>query len=80
MAFLPLLLALLLFADNVAMAQTTPASPVSTHLSKWALRKQDKQVCTRQAEQQNITKRNLAEFVRECMADRQGARRAAARK
>jgi hypothetical protein len=80
MAFLPLLLALLFFANNAAMAQTRPDSPVTTQLSKWALRKQDKQVCTMQAEQQNTAKRNLAEFVRKCMADRQGARRAAARK
>ena len=57
------------------MAQTTPTA--STKLSKAALRKQDKQECANQVEQQNVAKRNQAAFVRQCMADRQGARKAA---
>ena len=61
---------------GAAMAQTTPAASPPT-LSKAALRKQDKQECAKQVEQQNIAKRNQAAFVRQCMADRQGARKAA---
>jgi hypothetical protein len=39
------------------------------------LRKQDSQVCTQQAAHENVARRNLAEFVRKCMADRQAERR-----
>jgi hypothetical protein len=65
-------LALVLFTADI-MAQT--AAPASTALSRPALRRQDRQECITQAGQQNIAKRNRAEFVRKCMADRQGARR-----
>jgi len=39
------------------------------------MRKQDRDECMKQAAQQNIAKRNQAEFIRKCMADRQGERR-----
>lgn len=70
--FFAKLVALSSLVGGVAMAQTTP-----TKLSKAALRQQDKQECAKQAEQQNLAKRNQAAFVRQCMADRQGARKAA---
>jgi malonyl CoA-acyl carrier protein transacylase len=73
------LFALLFLIGGVAMAQTTPAASPPTTLSKAALRKQDKQECTKQAEQQNIARRNRAGFVRQCMSDRQGARKATAK-
>lgn len=64
-------LGLLVVAGDAAIAQTSaPAT-----MSKRALRKQDQQVCTQQAAQQNIARRNMAEFVRKCMADRQAERR-----
>jgi hypothetical protein len=60
-----------------ANAQTSPSS--SPGLTARELRKQDRQVCTAQSVQKNIARRNRAEFVRQCMADRQGERRTAAR-
>ena len=73
------LAALSFLVGGVAMAQTTPTASTPTKLSKAALRKQDRQECAKQAEQQNLARRNQAGFVRQCMADRQGARRAATR-
>ena len=67
------ILTLALFSD--AIAQT--AANRSPELSGRALRKQDRQVCTAQAMEQNVARRNRAEFLRYCMADRQGKRRAA---
>ena len=64
-------LGLLLVAGDGGMAQTGTPAP----MSKRALRHQDKQECTAQAKQQNIAERNLAEFVRKCVADRQAVRR-----
>jgi psiF repeat-containing protein len=64
-------LGLLLFAGDGGMAQTGSPAP----MSKRALRQQDSQECTAQAKQQNIARRNLAEFVRKCMADRQAERK-----
>lgn len=64
-------LGLLLVAGDVVIAQTAAPAP----MSKRALRKQDSQVCNQQAAQQNIARRNLAEFVRKCMADRQAERK-----
>ena len=64
-------LGLLLVASDAGMAQTGTPEP----MSKRALRQQDNQECTAQAKQQNIARRNLAEFVRKCMADRQAVRR-----
>ena len=59
------------------IAQTaTPAATAPTALSKRMLRKQDREICTNQSVQQHIARRNRAEFVRRCMADRQGARKA----
>jgi hypothetical protein len=80
LVFFSISLALLLLASNAAMAQTaTPASTASTALSKRALRHQDSEVCTKQAAQQNIVRRNQADFVRKCMADRQASRKATAK-
>lgn len=62
---------LLLAAGDDGMAQTGEPSL----LSKRALRKLDQQVCTQDAARHNIAHRNLAEFVRKCMADRQAERR-----
>ncbi len=64
-------LGLLLATGDGGMAQTGAPAP----LSKRALRQQDSQECNAQAKQQNIARRNLAEFVRKCMADRQAERR-----
>jgi hypothetical protein len=68
-------LALLVIAGDSAVAQTD-----LTRADRRVLRRQDDQECRRQAEHQNILRRNLAEFVRKCMAERQGERRAAERK
>jgi hypothetical protein len=64
-------LGLLIAAGDGGMAQTAEPAP----MSKRALRQQDSQECNAQAKQQNIARRNLAEFVRKCMADRQAERR-----
>ena len=64
-------LGVLLVTGDGGMAQTASPAP----MSKRALRQQDNQECTAQAKQQNIARRNLAEFVRKCMADRQAERR-----
>jgi len=81
LSFSVISVALLLFAGDVVIAQTAPsASPPSTALTKRALSHQDNQECTKQAAQQNIAKRNQADFVRKCMAARQTARKAAAKK
>ena len=73
LALFILSLGLLLIAGDPSMAQT--ASPDNAPLNSRALRKQDRDECTKQATQQNIAKRNQAEFIRKCMADRQGERR-----
>ena len=72
-----LLVALSLLVGGVATAQTTPTASTPTKLGKAALRKLDKEECAKQMGQENIAKRNQAAFVRQCMADRQGARKAA---
>jgi len=77
MRYLLVVLALVLFTADI-MAQT--AAPASQALSGPVLRRQDRQECITQARQQNIAKRNRAEFVRKCMADRQGARKAATKR
>jgi hypothetical protein len=69
-----ILVTLVILPAGVIMAQTT--APKSPALSERSLRRQDHQECTAQAGQQNIAKRNQAEFVRKCMADRRGARAA----
>jgi len=71
-----LVIALSPVAGGIAMAQTTPTASAPA-LSKSALRKQDRQECTKQARQQHIARRNQAAVIRQCMADRQGARRMA---
>jgi hypothetical protein len=68
-------LAALVFAGDAAVAQTD-----LTRADKRVLRRQDEQECLRQAEHKDILRRNLAEFVRTCMAERQGERRATGRK
>jgi hypothetical protein len=68
---------LAVLSSGVAMAQTAPTASAPAKLSKAALRKQDRQECTKQARDQHIARRNRAAFVRQCMADRQGARRTA---
>ena len=68
-------LALLVFAGDAVFAQTD-----LTRADRRVLRKQDEQECLRQAGHQDILRRNLAEFVRKCMAERQGERRAAEKK
>ena len=80
-AYFAILLALFLAIGEAVLAQTgTPTSPAAAPLSNRALRQQDGQECSKQAAQQNIAKRNQAAFVRKCMADRQAARKAAAKK
>jgi len=64
-------LAVLLATGDCGIAQTATPAP----MSKRELRKQDNQVCTQQAAHENVARRNLAEFVRKCMADRQAERR-----
>jgi len=71
-----LVIALSFLAGGIVMAQTMTASSTPATPSKSALRKQDRLECTKQARQQHIARRNQAAFVRQCMADRQGARRA----
>ena len=73
LALFTLSLGLLLIAGDPGMAQT--ASPDNAPLNSRTLRKKDREECTKQATQQNIAKRNQAEFIRKCMADRQGERR-----
>jgi hypothetical protein len=68
-------LALLVIAGDAAVAQTD-----LTRADRRVLRRQDDQECRRQAEHQNILRRNLAEFLRKCMAERQGERRTAEKK
>jgi len=68
-------LALLVIAGDAAVAQTD-----LTRADRRVLRKQDEQECRRQAGHQDILKRNLAEFVRKCMAERQGERKVAEKK
>ena len=81
LAYFAISLALLLFAGDAVTAQTaTPALPTSAPLSKRALRQQDRQECTRHVVELNIAKRNQADVIRKCMADRQAARKAAAKK
>lgn len=71
LATLMVSLGLLLAAGDGGMAQPGAPAPLSNR----ALRKQDQQDCNQLAAQQNIARRNLAEFVRKCMADRQAERR-----
>lgn len=76
--FLSILAATCLLSTSVTLAQTI--EPKSSGLSNRALHRQDRRECTEQAKQQNIARRNQAEFVRKCMADRQGVRKAEAGK
>ncbi|HZP71296.1 MAG TPA: hypothetical protein VFB29_15255 [Pseudolabrys sp.] len=68
-------LALLAFAGQAAFAQAD-----LTRADRRAMRQQDEQECLRQAAHQNILRRNRAEFVRKCMAERQGERKVKERK
>jgi hypothetical protein len=81
LASIAISLALLLFAGDAVMAQTaTPASPPSAQLSKRALAKQDRQECAKDVAALNIARRNQADVIRKCLADRQAERKAAAKK
>jgi chromatin segregation and condensation protein Rec8/ScpA/Scc1 (kleisin family) len=60
-----------------AMAQTASDTPAGNTRE---LRRQDSEECLKLASEHNVLKRNQAEFVRTCMAERQGERRAAAKK
>ena len=71
-------LGVLLVAGDAATAQTAPQYP--TPANSREMRKQDRDECTGQAMQENLAERNRAGFIRKCMANRQGARRAAAKK
>ena len=71
---LSILLAVSLLSTDVVLAQMK--EPTSPGLSKRALREQDRRECIAQATQQNIAKRNQAEFLRKCLADKQGTRKA----
>ena len=73
-----MLLALALMAGNPVMAQT--GSPDAAPLNNRAIRKQDREVCTKEAAEKNIIRRNQAEFIRTCMAEKQGERRVATKK
>lgn len=67
---------LLMITGDAVMAQTPAAtSAQSSPMTNRELRKQDREECTKQAAQQNIAKRNQAEFLRKCMADRHGQRK-----
>jgi hypothetical protein len=67
----------LLLLSQAAMAQTAGSdSPVGNTRE---LRRQDSEDCLNRAREHNILKRNQAEFVRTCMAERQGERKAAAK-
>lgn len=68
-------LALLVIAGDAVVAQTD-----LTRADRRVLRKQDEQECIRHAGHQGILRRNRAEFVRKCMAERQGERKAAEKK
>lgn len=68
-------LALLVIAGDATVAQTD-----LTRADRRVLRKQDEQECIRHAGHQGILRRNRAEFVRKCMAERQGERKAAEKK
>jgi hypothetical protein len=77
LAIFPISIALLLFISSDLMAQTaTPASPT---LSKRALRHQDREACNKLAVQLTVKRSNLANFIRECMAEAQASRKAAAK-
>jgi hypothetical protein len=69
-------IALLLIASPAAMAQT-PAPPA---MSKTALRHQDRAECNKDAERLAVPRTSKAGFLRQCLADRQGERKAAAKK
>jgi len=58
------------FCINAAGAQPAASGAKSAQ----ALRVEDRKTCTQEAAQKNIAKRNTAEYVRKCMADRQAAR------
>jgi len=60
------------------MAQT--GSPEAAPLNNRAVRNEDREVCTEEAVEKNIIRRNQAEFIRTCMAEKQGERRAIAKK
>ena len=75
MVVIAMSLAALVFAGDTVFAQTE-----LTRADRRLMRKQDEQECLRQAGHQGVLRRNLAESVRKCMAERQGERRVAEKK
>jgi hypothetical protein len=75
MALAAMTLISVVFAGDAVFGQTD-----LTRADRRVLRKQDEQECRRQAGHQDIRKRNLAEFMRKCMAERQGERKTAEKK
>ena len=82
MSFARLVLASLLMVSGFGMAQAQTAAMDSSGpaVSKRALRNQDRQHCTTRAQDHGVISRNQAEFIRDCMAQRQGERRDAAKR
>jgi hypothetical protein len=77
LAIFPISIVLLFFVSTAPMAQTViSASPT---LSKRALRHQDREICNKLAVELHVAGTNLSYFTRECMADRQATRKAAAK-
>jgi hypothetical protein len=61
-----------------AMSQTAGSDAPAGNTRE--LRRQDNEECLKRAKEHDVLRRNQAEFVRTCMAERQGERRAAAKK
>lgn len=77
-AFCSLSIALLLAAGDAGIAQTsTTAAPASPNIA--VLRKEDRAECNKEAARLLVPRAEKANFVRNCMADRQGERKAAAK-
>jgi hypothetical protein len=78
LALCSLSLAMLLAAGGAGIAQTaTSAAPASPNSA--ALRKEDRVECNKEAARLLVPRAEKANFVRNCMADRQGERKADAK-
>jgi len=79
LSFFLIFLTLVLFSADIIAQTAAPSSPAlsgrALRQQERQLRQQDRRECTTQAAQQSIARRNRADFVRQCIADRQGARR-----
>lgn len=76
-AIFTILAALFVFCQG-AMAQTAASDALPANNRE--LRRQDNEECLKRAQEHNIARRNKAEFMRTCMAERQGERKVAAKK